>query len=68
MQGDTKGDVRLTSSQRALLSVSDCQKVLSVALREQTCHQQINRRLNKVFGNLVAAILVINYRKASVNL
>ena len=37
-------------------------------LREPTCHQQINRRLNKVFGNLVAAILVINYGKASVNL
>jgi len=37
-------------------------------LREPTCHQQITRRLNKVFGNLVAAILVINYRKASVNL
>jgi len=50
------------------LSVSDCQKVLLAVLHELTCHQQINRRLNKVFGNLVAAILVINYRKASVNL
>ena len=39
----------------------------SAALREQTCHQQINRRLNKVFSNLVAAILTVNYRKAAVD-
>ena len=47
---------------RALLSVSDCQKVLLAVLRELTCHQQITRHLNKVFGNLVAAILVIRVR------
>ena len=40
--------------------------MLLAVLRDLTCHQQITRRLNKVFGNLVAAILVINYRKASV--